>query len=338
MSEAQRKVLDVFILFRKIKNKKRIYSDRCIEWTMRDLRSYLGKHYQYATPNQLERLLLQMNIIKEEKGNIADAGSKPSARRFIKFDSAFLEVYVLCKSANCWSGVPQAIPAKGFKKRGEDDECTTPFPDADKLYSLDGKQVLYADVLSTVSRGMVRLKAYFQKYHVEGDVSNIARSQMEEGVTLSKPRINDDGLQLEIEFGLTLNVHKMNKDRQLYTRARVEIELNRINEKLIDCDLDEVWPYNDNGMILRPSRTKKSHIVEALVQARKSLKKYMSDEGEQDWEDFATADITERYEGTLETPKTIIAKELEYTFFTFEGHTHVVKRFKVRGLLLNVSL
>ena len=46
-----------------------------------------------------------------------------------------------------------------------------------------------------------------------------------------------------------------------------------------------MWPYDDDGMILRPSRTKKSHIVEALVQARKSLKKYMSDEGEQDWED-----------------------------------------------------
>lgn len=150
MSEAQTKVLDVFILFRKTKNKKSIFSDRCIEWTMRDLRSYLGKYYQYATPNQLERLLLQMNIIKEEKGNIADAGAKPSARRFIKFDSAFLEVYVFCKSANLWSGVPQGMPGKGFKKRGEDDECTTPFPDVDRLYLLDGKQILYADVLSTV--------------------------------------------------------------------------------------------------------------------------------------------------------------------------------------------
>lgn len=165
------------------------------------------------------------------------------------------------------------------------------------------------------------MKEYFQKYHIEGDVSNIARSQMEEGVALSKPRINDDGLQHEIEFGLTLNVDKINKDRQLYTRARVELELNRINEKLLDCDLDEVWPYDDNGMILRPSRTKKSHIVEALVQARKSLKKYMSDQGDQDWEDFATEDITERYEGTLETPTSIIAKELEYALFTFEG-TH----------------
>ena len=86
-------------------------------------------------------------------------------------------------------------------------------------------------------------------------MSNIARSQMEEGVALSKPRINDDGLQHEIEFGLTLNVDKINKDQQLYTRAHVELELNRINEKLLDCDLDEVWPYDDNGMILRPSRT-----------------------------------------------------------------------------------
>ena len=38
----------------------------------------------------------------------------------------------------------------------------------------------------------------------------------------------------------------------------------------------------------------------------------MSDQGDQDWEDFATEDIT---------PTSIIAKELEYAFFTFEG-TH----------------
>ena len=50
----------------------------------------------------------------------------------------------------------------------------------------------------------------------------------------------------------------------------------------------------------------------------------MSDQGDQDWEDFATEDITERYEGTLENPTSIIAKELEYAFFTFEG-THACR-------------
>ena len=43
MSEAEKAVYDEFVLFQKTKNGKTIFSDRSVEWSIRDIRQRVGK-------------------------------------------------------------------------------------------------------------------------------------------------------------------------------------------------------------------------------------------------------------------------------------------------------
>ena len=65
MSEAERKINDQFILFRKTKNGKNIFADRFVEWTMRDIRKRIGKIFKDSTPTQLTSILIQMEKSKQ---------------------------------------------------------------------------------------------------------------------------------------------------------------------------------------------------------------------------------------------------------------------------------
>ena len=88
------------------------------------------------------------------------------------------------------------------------------------------------------------------------------------------------------------------------------MELNRLNEELHDKGLSE--------FSLGKKRAGKKAYVKCLVEARRALRKYSNENGG-DWEAEVTADITERYEGTMDKPIEVIEEEVEDPFFTFEG-------------------
>merc|ERR1712137_502718 len=100
--------------------------------------------------DELERILLDMNTMKEEKGKSADKNANPSNRRSLKLDHPFLETYIFCHDSHLWAGTPQAVKGKSYKKRGD---MTEDFKEEGQLYSVDGEEKLYTDVLKTVSRG-----------------------------------------------------------------------------------------------------------------------------------------------------------------------------------------
>jgi len=321
MSDAERTIYETFILFRKTKNGKNFFSDRFVEWTMRDLRSYLGKFYRHSTTSQLQSLLLQMNEIKEAKGITPDLHTKPSARRMIKLDAAFLEPYVFCYSARAWRGTPQAVAAKPFKKRSDADgnDMTSDFAKEKSFYSMDGKDELYSDILSMVSRGKERTKAYFTEFHIEGEIEVAARSQKQ--TTLSKPRVTDEGLKEEIKLALSLNFEEIYSNRNIYNSSRVITELNRINEVLHDSGLEEIWP--------EARKPNKTDNVKALIAARECVKEFMTD-NRYDWQADTTTDATRRYEGSQQDPTEIVKEELKDPFFTFDGtQAKVVAQLKV---------
>lgn len=188
MSEQEREVYENFVLFRSTKNGKYIFSDRYIEWTMRDIRSYLGKYFTEFTVDELERILLDMNTMKEEKGKSADKNANPSNRRSLKLDHPFLETYIFCHDSHLWAGTPQAVKGKSYKKRGD---MTEDFKEEGQLYSVDGEEKLYTDVLKTVSRGHEKVKDWFEKHHVRGNLTETARSR--KVVNIRKPKINNSG-------------------------------------------------------------------------------------------------------------------------------------------------
>ena len=74
---------------------------------------------------------------------------------------------------------------------------------------------------------------------------------------------------------MRLDESKITKDRQIYTKARVDSELNLIMEELDDLDLD--WPQVPE----KRSKAKTSDLVAALVTARKTLRSYDAENWEE---------------------------------------------------------
>lgn len=106
MSDAERAIYDNFILFRRTKNGKFIFTDRMVEWVIKDIRETLGKFFNDYIPSQLENFMLQLKQLRNLRGRDKKAEPKKasSKKSDIKIDASFLEAYVFCESANLWIG------------------------------------------------------------------------------------------------------------------------------------------------------------------------------------------------------------------------------------------
>lgn len=314
MSPAERAIHDNFILFRKTKNGKTIFTDRSVEWVMKDIRETLGKFFTDYTPSKLENFMLQLKDLKNFRGRDKRTASSSSSSKKsdVKIDATFLEAYVFCESANMWRGRPQAVMPKPYKKRLNKDgvEETKDIGPPTYFYSTTGK-ILYADVLSTLSRGISRSKNHFDIYHVRGDVNSAYRSQTESN--MKTVHITDDNLQKEIIYGLTFSIDKLAAvAKNPYNILRMQQELALQNDVLGENGKELITPEKVK------SRVSKKSWATALVEARKETKKLAVDNGE-DWEGKERQRIIERYEGTRSKPLEIIEKELSDSFFNLAG-------------------
>jgi len=312
MSPAELAIHDNFILFRTTKNGKTIYTDRSVEWVMKDIRETFGKFFTDYVPSKLENFMLQLKGLKNLRGRDKRTASSTSSSKKsdIKIDATLLEGYVFCESANLWRGKPQAVLPKPYMKRLKKNgvEELKYIGPSSNFYSTTGK-VLYADVLSTISRGKSRSKNYFEVYHIHGDMNSAFRSQKDSN--MKTVHITDDNLQKELEFGLTFSVDKLAAvSKNPYNIVRMQQELALQNDVLSENGKEIIVPKKVK------SRIPKKEWAEALVKSRKETKKLAVDKGE-DWEAGERLSIIERYEGTRGQPLEIIETELRDTFFNF---------------------
>lgn len=316
MSEAERMIHDEFILFRRTRNGKSIFCDRCVEWTMRDIRRELGKFFNSSTYSQLIDILLEMNDNKTSQGrNRKDSSSTVSRKTRIEIDACFLESYVFSVDSNLWIGTPKEVPAKPFYKRvdkeGKMRELKNLGPPK-KIYSTDDKEELLNDVLASISTGRNRGKEYYSKYHMNGDVNCTTRSQKD--CNLKKVSVNTDRIKEEIALSVCLNEEVLVKSK-LYTVARIRQELSLLEEELQENDLP----------IVRPEGNKKLYLVQALIKGRKILKA----EAKWDWEETTKAKIESRLENINKSAIDIITEELKDKFFHLSGANKDLARQKL---------
>ena len=85
MSDAERAIHDTFVLFRTTKNNKTIFSDRSVEWTMRDIRMRLGKYYKNSTNAALTRILMQLEESMKLQGRERRIGSTSHSITFARY-------------------------------------------------------------------------------------------------------------------------------------------------------------------------------------------------------------------------------------------------------------
>ena len=241
MSEAERKINDQFILFRKTKNGKNIFADRFVEWTMRDIRKRLGKIFKDSTPTQLTSILLQMEKSKQLQDNNPPDPTKKSKKACIKLDNAFLEPYVWCESSNLWLGKPMTVAAKPYFKRTNSarPQLQQPLGSPKHLYATDNGKQLMKDVLSTISRGYERAEHYFNKFHVNGNVTETSRPHKE--TNLKQVMVNDAAMKIELDLAVSLDKTELQKSR-VYTVERIKQELSYLNALLDNLNLGVVNP------------------------------------------------------------------------------------------------
>lgn len=328
MSEAEKALLEEFTLFRKTKNGKTIFADRYVEWTMRDIRSRLGKYFKDSTPQQLTNVVLQMHEFKKMKEENSNETVK-SARSGISLDSAFMETYVWCESSNLWLGEPKPVSAKPFNKRQEQDKNILPsIGSPNNLYPTNGGDKLMNEILSTISRGISRCKNYYNNYHVDGDVSETTRPHGKSD--LKQVAINSALMREELDHAVSLSRDKLQKSR-LYTVERIKQEIQILNSYFEVLEIPLIS--------MKKSGKKKVYYIDLLIEARKELKKHES-KISRDWEETARESILQRLNGASDSVQpacVIIENELNEHDFFFD-FTSSQELDAVRGRQIKVSL
>ena len=312
MSEAERLLHDKFTLFRKTKNKKTIYSDRFVEWTMRDIRQRLGKFFKESTTSQLTDVVLQMHKSKQYQNDHAsapaEANKESRTRSTIKLDNSFLEAYVWCEASNLWLGKPMSVPSKAYHRR-KDDENLSKIPSPRHLYSTDNvEHPLSNGILSSISRGLQRSEAYFERFHLHGNPRETTRPKSNlKQVTINQEEVKES----ELEHAVCLDHKKLYKSK-LYTVERIKKELEVLDSFL---EMAELPTTNPSGQWYK----NKKELVEALVNGRVQLKEKFAST----WEEIAKKSVIQRLQGpnASQSAFEIIEKEIEENsfFFHFNG-------------------
>ena len=124
------------MIFRKTVNGCSIFGDRFVDWTMRDLRVFLGdfarddahNSYVYHISLVLNEKKILRNVMKKEK-----KVDRATEQRHLRINKVYCEAFVYFMESNIWGvAMPKKVPAKPWMERNamdeewENNEGTTP--------------------------------------------------------------------------------------------------------------------------------------------------------------------------------------------------------------------
>jgi len=162
------KILWEEILFTKAtKNGKRVFLDRFMEWTVKDIRSYLGK---YSASNMWQRMLrttsslVQRSTFRAE-GMKSESSFEPTTQEY-ELTIVFCVSRVWSDDVNLWGDGPNCT----VTTKGETNECSE-----DDFVGADGKSHLNEEMLYLVSTAQRRLTKYLKEYYLTGERHRYSR-------------------------------------------------------------------------------------------------------------------------------------------------------------------
>ena len=159
-SSAQRILFEEFFFTKLSTNGRPIWADRCIEWSMKHLRSFLGKHATQNHNEKMDRLEHDIPVRVQRRSNLRNRFTKtkvatshsrvPFNEATVAVSEPYVETYLRLSKANVWGpGHPNTF----------DDSVPPSFraPNNDDIsYSL----------LTSYSLGTARAEEYFIRYYV----------------------------------------------------------------------------------------------------------------------------------------------------------------------------
>ena len=269
-SDADRAIKDNFVLFRKTIGGSSIFSDRFVEWLVRDLRSFLGKYSKGQTHwRTVINTSLLLNERKKIKVKDISKVNKSTANKGLRIDKIFCETLVMLDEMNFFGpGDPVRLSKfcawrdraaltnnqRGSIKKGE-------------MKSLDGESGLNPGFLFLYSTGMNRLRLYFETFYMQGDMSDPSRSEDgDEGVTLAKvdPLLTKQNLRRAVDLKRisSLDVEYLKK-KGVYKNDELIVELKELNVLL---------EAQGRARVKVVGNRNKENLSTAVIDARKQLK------------------------------------------------------------------
>ena len=237
MSDSERIIFAKAVLTRKTKNGSNIFTDRFVEWMMRDMRIWLGKHASLHHHRLVEQVALTLNDRKKQKSEGAKkrGKSQTSDVKEIAIDRVFCHTLIFCSETNLWG------PGEIIIEAGESSSSHAAFDQDDgrprmvrPFTSFKGVP-LNTDLLFCISTGLKRSKDYFETNLVLGDWNDPKRSEKESegGVSLKKI----DGTAAADEKDCALNEARValldvTEIKKAYTASELKDEFKLLNAEL----------------------------------------------------------------------------------------------------------
>ena len=243
MSDAERIIFAEAVLTRKTKNGCTIFTDRFVEWMMRDMRMWLGKHAGAHHHKLVQQVALSLNERKKRKSEGAKLNTKKGRSNPVKeleINRVFCETLIFAEEANLWG--PGDIVFPSGCTGSADEELHQGRPAQRPFKSFKGVP-LNPDLLFCVSTGTQRAKEYFKVHLVEGDWNDPKRSEKESAGGVCLRKIDTTLEDTKKEFTLDLRRIFLLKELEIkdaYTLNEMKDEFKFLNAELKKRDLPPV--------------------------------------------------------------------------------------------------
>jgi hypothetical protein len=311
-SDAEKTIFAEFVFTRKTKNGKKIYSDRFVEWMMKDLRMWCGNVASPHTSRLLETCALGLNRRVEAKSFGASELKNPSKmsgdeKRQLQIDHVYCEVVVFCEEANLFGpGAPRHV-CKGKGERFQRGMRKNYEYDEGELSTLsDLSAIINPETLQIRSIGVQRLKEYVKHFLVDGDLDDPMRGEQEIKLYAINPLENEEQRCANVELArcATLDLSKIEDG---YTCEELKAEIAYLRSILQDAASEIRINLN----------VKKSELCYQVKRLREEMCSFDSE-----WADMREADVIrkqrERGERDMLELNERIESEAEDPFYSLD--------------------
>ena len=316
MSEAEKIIFAKGVITRKTKNGKNIFTDRFVEWMMKDMRMWLGKHSSLHHHKLVEQVAITLNERKKQKQE-GSQNRKPGDRinpiKEIEINKVFCESLLFAHEYNLWGPGDIIFDEKKNQTAKENDNRR---PMQRPFKSTKGVP-LNKDLLFCISTGSRRLSKYFQTFLVDGKWEDSKRSEKESegGVLLKKINTtladDEEGFNIEMERITFLNDLDI---KSAYTVKELKEELKFLNNELEKLGKEKVT----KDPRKHPGQWNKNSYACCIATARLSLL-----DADKDFSEKRRTEIWEKHDMRRMSKEREFCKkvnaELNNPFFSFKG-------------------
>lgn len=334
MSTAEKILWAKGVLTRDTKDGCKIFTDLFVEWMMRDMRMWLGKHSSQHHDKLVEQTAVMLNDLKIDRSIGAKRRKKNNDKgvKELSINKVYCNSLIYFLDTNLWGpgDVISKVRTSDTSYKGSNRQG---FPDTfgeerQVLFQSFTGVPLNTDILFLVSTGTKRSQKYYDTYKVKGNLNDASRSEKEEegGVLLKKidPTLYSEEQRQQVNEKRIQELDAL-QITKLYSSDEIREEYKFLNDELKKLKLPEVK---------RDTRVYKNWTKPAYALCISTARLRLLDH-DKEWIDNRLKSIKETYDQELiskhERFIENVRSELRNDFFCFK-ETNTYKNFKDRNI------